>query len=210
MPDSRPVVVLAVAATFASMVAAGSGGAQGTDRQLASLRASRVAGTVFDSITMRPLAQAVVQLALVPARGMIATVRSTVTDSSGRYEFPGVSPGTYLLGFQHVAADSLGLRSPVHRLDVRTESVVTASMAVPSMAGLIRTVCGRDGVKDSLSVLLGSVRHAQADTALAIVARAARLMRSPEFRDCFPPAHVTWWENGYRECLLRQRLSSPR
>lgn len=39
-------------------------------------------------------------------------------------------------------------------------------MAVPSMAGLIRTVCGRDGVKDSLSVLLGSVRHAQANTAL--------------------------------------------
>ena len=127
---------------------------------------ARVTGVVFDSIAMRPLTGAVVQLALVPAPGKIAAVRSFVTDTLGRFEFRSITPGTYLLGFQHVAVDSLGLHGPVQRIDVRTESTVRAPMAVPSMRAIIRTVCGRDGVKDSLSVLMGSVRHSGSDAPL--------------------------------------------
>jgi len=128
--------------------------------------AARVTGVVFDSIAMRPLTGAVVQLALVPATGSIDTVRSVITDSLGSYDFAGIPPGTYLLGFQHVAVDSLGLHGPLQRVDVRTTSTVRAPMAVPSMQTIIRTVCGRDGVKDSLAALLGSVRSAKTDAAL--------------------------------------------
>ena len=140
--------------------------AQAQDRVVSTTPAARVNGLVYDSITMRPLAGALVQLALVPEPNRIASVRSIPTDSLGRFEFPEVLPGTYLLGFQHVATDSLGLQSPLQRIDVRTASTVRATMAVPSMKAIIRTVCGRDGVKDSLSVLLGSVRHATSDTPL--------------------------------------------
>lgn len=144
-------------------LATGSAGAQG---EFASAPAARVVGAVFDSITMRPLSSAVVQLALVPAPGRIGGVRTMTTDSLGRFEFGEVSPGTYLLGFQHVAVDSLGLRSPLHRLDVRTASTIRAALAVPSMTGIIRTVCGRAGPKDSLAALIGSVRQAQSDVPL--------------------------------------------
>ena len=136
------------------------------DALSAAPRGARVTGVVFDSLAMRPLTGAVVQLALVPAPGRIADVRSFVTDTLGRYEFRAITPGTYLLGFQHVAVDSLGLHSPVQRIDVRTESTVRAPMAVPSARAVIRAVCGRDGSKDSLSVLLGSVRHSRSDAPL--------------------------------------------
>lgn len=123
----------------------------------------RVVGVVYDSMAGRPLADAVVQLAAVPAPGAIGVVRTLRTDSSGRYDFGAVGPGTYLLGFQHVAVDSLGLRSPVHRLDIRSAAIVRTAMAVPSAQAIIRTVCGRNDPKDSLGVMVGSVRHAQTD-----------------------------------------------
>jgi len=133
---------------------------------VAATPAARVTGIVYDSMAMRPLNGAVVQLALVPAPRTISAVRSIVTDSLGHFEYPAVPPGTYLLGFQHVAVDSLGLRGPLQRIDVRTASTVRAAMAVPSMRSIIRTVCGREGTKDSLAVLLGSVRHSRSDTPL--------------------------------------------
>ena len=97
--------------------------AQAQDR----LPAARVTGVVYDSMAMRPLSGAVVQLALVISSGTIDAVRSLVTDSLGRYDFAGIPPGTYLLGFQHVAVDSLGLRGPLQRVDVRTASTAPTS-----------------------------------------------------------------------------------
>jgi hypothetical protein len=163
---------------------------------VAAAPAARVTGVVFDSMAMRPLRGAVVQLALVPAPGTIAAVRSIVTDSLGRFEYPAVPPGTYLLGFQHVAIDSLGLRGPLQRIDVRTGSAVRATIAVPSMQSIIRTVCGRDGKKDSLAVLLGSVRHARSDAPLpgafvsmrwgeVILERGGTMQRSTPIVDSF-------------------------
>jgi hypothetical protein len=140
--------------------------ASAQDRTVASAPLARVSGVVYDSMAMRPLTGALVQLALVATPTSIATVRSMSTDTLGRFEFSAVTPGTYLLGFQHVAVDSLGLGSPLQRIDVRTASAISASMAVPSMRSIIRTVCQREGVKDSLAVLLGTVRHAQSDATL--------------------------------------------
>ena len=128
--------------------------------------AARVTGVVYDSMAMRPLNGAVVQLAHVNAPGSVATTRSVVTDSLGRFDFAAIIPGTYLLGFQHVAVDSLGLQGALQQVDVRTASTVRASMSVPSMRSVIQTVCGRDGMKDSLSALIGSVRSARSDAAL--------------------------------------------
>jgi hypothetical protein len=43
--------------------------------------------------------------------------------------------------------------------------------------------------------------------ALRIAQRAARQMRSPRFRDCFPESYVRNWVESYRSCLLRERLA---
>src|SRR5262249_18701525 len=43
--------------------------------------------------------------------------------------------------------------------------------------------------------------------ALKIVKNAARQMRSPQFRDCFPESYVRRWEEHFRSFLLRQHLS---
>ena len=162
VPSLRPRSIAVVLALGVNLP--GSLPSQG--RPLAAAPAARVTGVVYDSMAMRPLSGAVVQLALVPASGTIATVRSIVTDSLGRFEYAAITPGTYLLGFQHVAVDSLGLHGPLQRIDVRTGTTVRASMAVPSMRSIIRTVCGREATRDSLAALLGSVRHARSDAPL--------------------------------------------
>lgn len=126
-----------------------------------------IGGVVFDSMAMRPLAEALVQLAEVPRTGGVGAVRSARSDSLGRYQFTEVSPGTYLLGFQHLALDSLGLRGSVHRVDVRTAAAIRLPMAVPSPKSIVTSVCGRADPKDSLAVLVGSVRDARNDAALA-------------------------------------------
>ncbi len=143
-----------------ALLAAAPWASRGTAQEPAG---ARVRGVVFDSMAMRPLAGAVVQLAHAPAAGRLDRTRSATTDSLGRFAFDGVPAGTWLLGFQHVAVDSLGLRSPLQRLDVRTMAPVTTSMAVPSMRAIIAAVCRRDGLKDSLAVLMGSVRDAHSD-----------------------------------------------
>lgn len=129
--------------------------------------ASRITGSVYDSIAMRPLAVAVVQLAEVPRAGSVGAVRSARSDSLGQYVFTGVAPGTYLLGFQHVAIDSLGIRSAVHRVDVRTAGTVRVPLATPAPSSIVATACGGRQPGDSLAVLVGSVRDARTDAPLA-------------------------------------------
>jgi len=187
--DAGNVAMFALAALALPSAASSQG-------RLSVPPSARVTGTVYDSMAMRPLHGAVVQLALVPSPGAIATVRSVVTDSLGQFDFPTVSAGTYLLGYQHVAVDSLGLHGPLQRIDVRTASTVRAPMAVPSMRSIIRTVCGRDGVADSLAVLMGSVRNARSDASLpgafvslrwgeVILSRGGGMQRSTPIVDTF-------------------------
>lgn len=177
-----------------ALATAGSSSAQ--DRAVAAAPAASVSGVVYDSMAMRPLNGALVQLALVAGPGAISSVRSITTDTLGRFDFAAVTPGTYLLGFQHVAVDSLGLRGPLQRVDVRTASAVRTAMAVPSMGAIIRTVCRREGAKDSLAVLLGSVRHARSDGPLpgafvslrwgeVLLGRGGSMQRSTPIVDVF-------------------------
>lgn len=186
-----------------------TGAAAGAHPQgvVATAPAARVTGAVYDSIAMRPLGGALVQLALVPAPGRIDAVRSTTTDSLGRFDFAAVPAGTWLLGFQHVAVDSLGLRGPLQRIDVRTASTIRAVLAVPSMRSIIRTVCGREGTRDSLAALMGSVRHARSDAPLpgafvslrwgeVILGRGGTMQRSTPIVDAF--ANEEGW---YTACV---------
>lgn len=128
---------------------------------------ARVTGTAFDSVAMRPLSNALVQLVSTtdPSR-----VRSATSDARGAYLIDSVPAGTYLLGFLHGRLDSLSLETPLLRIDVRTAGDIQANVAVPSARTIIERACGPNSTRDSLGLFMGVVRSARG-TALSAPAR---------------------------------------
>ena len=116
-----------------------------------------IRGVVFDSLRMRPLANASVQIAAATGTPWI---RSYETDSNGTFEFAGVPNGTYLIGFFHAELDSLGLLPPTFRLDVRAGPPIHMPLAIPSARTITRSLCGRKATSDSTGLFLGFVRGA--------------------------------------------------
>ena len=114
-------------------------------------------GVVFDSVAMRGLVSATVQIS--DAAGGAFT-QTTQTDASGSFKFTDVAKGTYLLGYFHPKLDSLALASPTLRVDVRTDQPMTARLAIPSAATIVRAVCGAKTLKDSTGLLLGYLKGA--------------------------------------------------
>jgi hypothetical protein len=123
----------------------------------APLRVAAVAGIVFDSLAMRGLAGATVQLVTA---GEQATSRSTKSDATGHFEFIDVPIGSYLIGFFHPKLDSLGLTSETKRLDLRVDQPLQTQLSVPSGRTLARTVCGASFVTEESGLLMGYVRGA--------------------------------------------------
>ena len=114
-------------------------------------------GVVFDSIAMRGLKSATVQIADA-AGGLFA--KTTETDANCNFTFADVPKGTYLLGYFHPKLDSLSLQSQTLRVDVRTDQPLTARLAVPSAPTIVRAVCGAKTIKDSTGLLLGYLKGA--------------------------------------------------
>ncbi|MCC6927716.1 MAG: carboxypeptidase regulatory-like domain-containing protein [Gemmatimonadaceae bacterium] len=118
---------------------------------------SRISGVVFDSLSSRPLAGAIVQLVTATASRQ---ARSTESAASGAFVFDSVEAGTYLLGFYHPLLDSLGVQAPLSRVDVRERGDLRAPLAVPSAPTLRQVFCGARAVVDSVGLYLGTVRGA--------------------------------------------------
>src|SRR5437773_3776284 len=60
----------------------------------------RISGMVVDAISGQPLARASVSMDVSPAAGSSALLesnRTAVTDTEGKFAFPGVPPGKYVL-----------------------------------------------------------------------------------------------------------------
>jgi len=123
-----------------------------------------IRGVVFDSLRMRPLGNANVQIAAATGTPWIRTYE---TDSNGTFEFVGVPNGTYLIGFFHAELDSLGLLPPTFRLDVRAGPPIHMPLAIPSARTITRSLCGRNGTSDSTGLFLGHVRGAKTSLPLS-------------------------------------------
>jgi hypothetical protein len=126
-------------------------GAQGSAAPL-------VRGVVFDSVAMRPLRGAQVQLVALPVRG---APRQVPTDSTGAYAFDSLALGAYLLGFTHPRLDSLGYEASLVRVDLRKQGTLVAPLAVPSTRTLLRATCKGDVLRDSTGILRGYARSAR-------------------------------------------------
>ncbi|MBL0173592.1 MAG: carboxypeptidase regulatory-like domain-containing protein [Gemmatimonadaceae bacterium] len=132
----------------------------GADALLAQTPVARVSGFAFDSITMRPLPGALIQLvaATDPTR-----VRSATSDERGAYAIDSVQVGTYLLGFFHPRLDSLGIEAPLQQVDIRTPGEIRAQVAIPSGRTLVARLCGPTIARDSLGLFMGVVRSARGE-----------------------------------------------
>ena len=127
------------------------------EAQTPTAGATVIRGIVFDSLSMRPLGNANVQIA---AATRAPWTKSDTTDSAGTFEFTEVPDGTYLIGFFHPELDSLGLLPPTFRLDVRAGPPIHMPLAIPSARTIARSLCGRNGASDSTGVFIGYVRGA--------------------------------------------------
>jgi hypothetical protein len=121
-----------------------------------------VSGVVRDSLVMRPLVGAIVQL--VDGAGTFN--RTATSDSLGRYTLSDVPDGSYTVGFFHPMLDSLGLEPTLRQVAVRGKRAMREDLAIPSAARLREAICGvrRDGKAraDSGALVLGFVRDARA------------------------------------------------
>ncbi len=122
--------------------------------------AASVVGVVFDSIALRPLAGAIVQLVNTsdPSR-----VRSATANERGAYRLDSIAVGVYMLGFIHPRLDSLGFEASLVRVDVQTDGQIVAPLAIPSARTILARVCGPTVARDSLGVFMGYVRSARGD-----------------------------------------------
>ncbi len=115
-----------------------------------------VAGTVYDSLSGRPLGGATVRLAASDLHG---GVLSATTDSVGNFLIGGVQPGTYLIGFTHPFLDSLGFDVPPLRLRV-DGSAPQLSLSIPTQRTVRSQICPVAQPTDSSGLMLGFLRDA--------------------------------------------------
>lgn len=117
-----------------------------------------VTGVVRDSLARRPLAEALVQL--VASDDPAKFVRTSISDSLGRFTIYDVPVGRYTLGFFHPMLDSMGVETAMHALYVgSSEKAIHADLGTPSAARLRAAMCGKSR-PDSSGVIVGVVRDA--------------------------------------------------
>ena len=117
-------------------------------------------GAVFDSAAGMPLAGAVVQLVTLDQGGAAVSATAATTNERGRYRIAGVTPGRYLIGFQHEALSVFHVESPARRVDVpasttAADSTIVIDLAMPSLAELRAAVC--DSSEQAGGLIVGRV-----------------------------------------------------
>ena len=114
-----------------------------------------VQGTVFDSLSRTPLANAIVQFV---HEGDAPGFASATTEVDGKFVVK-LEPGKWIAGFSHPLVDSLMIELPVRRVDVGVSSNLRVTLAIPSSRTLLLAFCGKQA-EDSAGVLQGYVRRA--------------------------------------------------
>ncbi|MFL5605922.1 MAG: carboxypeptidase regulatory-like domain-containing protein [Gemmatimonadaceae bacterium] len=145
------------------------------------LAPAHIDGTVYDSLAKRPLAGAQVWLlpveppavvadGLAPRGGRLAAIPVADTaDAAGRFSLPPVPAGTYILGFEHPAIDTIGVVPARFDVRLRPGTRVLGDLGVPSLTTLARGCARPRGMSDKAAggVVLGVVRAADDQRPLA-------------------------------------------
>ena len=119
-------------------------------------------GTVTDSVSHRPLAGTLVQL----ARDASTMTRSAYSDSLGVFRFDSLAAGSYIIGFFDPMLDSIGIELTPKRIEVGPANPSHVELAIPSPKTIFKQICPSAASNDSLGLLLGHVRDADSDLPL--------------------------------------------
>ena len=152
----RPVIPSAIA-TLVILLALPSGSVAAQQTTTTDTTLVTVSGTVYDSLGARPLAGALVQLAMTDLHGSVLSAR---TDLTGSFHIRAVHPGEYIVGFTHPFLDSLGLERPPMKLTVDGSTPIQLSLAIPSPLTVRAQLCPATQPTDSSGLILGFLRDA--------------------------------------------------
>jgi hypothetical protein len=145
------------------------------------LAPARITGIVYDSLANHPLAgaqvwlvpvepQAVIDLGLAPKTGrLVVAPMADTTDALGRYTLDSIPSGSYRLGFEHPALDSLGVITTRYDIRLKPGARVVGDLAVPSRTAM-SLGCGRPegmSAQSAGGLVFGVVRAANDQRPLA-------------------------------------------
>ena len=139
-------------------------GARAQDTARGNTSAATISGTVYDSLTAKPLAGALVQLV---AKGPHASVSSATSGAQGEFEIAGVPAGSYIIGFFHPTLDSLGLGVAPRPLEIAGATPIHVGLAIPSAGTVRNLLCPPGSNADSSGLMIGFVRDADTGIPLA-------------------------------------------
>jgi hypothetical protein len=122
-----------------------------------------ISGVVRDSISGAPLTGAIVQL--VSADSLPDFVRSSFSDSLGRYTLTDVPDGRFTIGFEHPLLDSLGVEPTLRQVVVARHRAVRFDLAAPSASRMREAICG--AAASAGAVFAGVVRDAKSGEPVA-------------------------------------------
>ncbi|MBL0938770.1 MAG: carboxypeptidase regulatory-like domain-containing protein [Gemmatimonadaceae bacterium] len=115
----------------------------------------RIIGSVHDSVAAKPLASALVQLALVSDPSVSRSVR---TDASGRFRLDSLPNGTWVVAVMHPRLDSLGIEQLMRTVSTHGGWEQPLSLAIPSVRTLVERVCDAAPTSDTSGYLHGRLR----------------------------------------------------
>jgi hypothetical protein len=126
-----------------------------------------VSGTVYDSMSQRPLAGAVVQVARVTAGDSAPQIVTAISDDAGRFRFATLPAGKFAIGFQHDALNALGIESQLRAFELGAGNDVTMDLAIGSGRAVRLERCGPDAASTGDGMIAGYVVDAQHGATLA-------------------------------------------
>lgn len=120
---------------------------------LAQASTGSVQGVVYDSLTSRPLAGAMVEVS--------GTTQMVTTDKQGRFRIDSLSPGSHRVSFSAIELDSIGLFGFAREVQVRANATERVTLATPSFRTMYAQLCApiEKPVRDS-AIVFGTVTNA--------------------------------------------------
>ena len=114
-----------------------------------------VTGVAVDSVRGGFLRGAIVSVS--------GTVRSAITDSSGRFRIDSVQPGTRYLEVMHPLLDSIALKVRTAPRDLKAGDTTAFILSVPSPPTIVATKCTPEDLTRGAGALVGTVTDADTD-----------------------------------------------
>lgn len=135
-------------------------------------RSARIQGVVFDSLSGKPLAGAVVsivQLSPAPQQFLVAT-----TNGDGRYQLDSLMAGRYSIGVSTAFLDSLEIALPLREITLGPAEQARSDFATPSRGTLVMAACPGIALPKGRGAILGRVLDAESDRPLGAATIAVR------------------------------------